>query len=182
VNLQRSVFNNVDLAAVRFADVNLAGASIQDANLAGMTIDDVLVSDLIKAHRCRVEPGSLDYVAPVFQVADLQRSLNYYRDCLAFAVEFNHEGWYASVVRDGCRIHLKCSPRAGRDQAAFEAAEHVDVCFGVRDAPALAAAFAAAGAALCVPLRSMPYGMEFYINDPDGYVLGFVQAAGIENV
>jgi hypothetical protein len=28
-----------------------------------------------------------------------------------------------------------------------------------------------------VTLRHMPYGVEFYIRDPDGYVLGFVQPA-----
>jgi hypothetical protein len=26
-----------------------------------------------------------------------------------------------------------------------------------------------------VPLRTMPYGIEFYLRDPDGYILGFVQ-------
>ena len=28
-----------------------------------------------------------------------------------------------------------------------------------------------------VPLRQMPYGVEFYVRDPDGYVLGFVEPA-----
>jgi hypothetical protein len=28
-----------------------------------------------------------------------------------------------------------------------------------------------------VPLRSMPYGREFYVRDPDGYILGFVEPA-----
>jgi hypothetical protein len=27
-----------------------------------------------------------------------------------------------------------------------------------------------------MPLRQMPYGKEFYVRDPDGYVLGFVEA------
>jgi len=30
---------------------------------------------------------------------------------------------------------------------------------------------------LVVALRRMPYGTEFYVRDPDGYVLGFVQPA-----
>ena len=37
------------------------------------------------------------------------------------------------------------------------------------------AAFALSGAAFSVPLRNMPYGREFYIRDPDGYILGFIQ-------
>ena len=35
--------------------------------------------------------SSLRYVAPVFRVADLARSLSYYRDRLGFEVEFDYE-------------------------------------------------------------------------------------------
>ena len=121
-------------------------------------------------------PRHLDYVAPVFRVADLARSLSYYRDQLGFEVEFNYEGFYAGVVRDGCRIHLKCSAPLERDQIALEASEHLDACFGVHSAEALASRFASAGGAFSVPLRSMAYGKEFYVKDPDGYILGFIQA------
>jgi catechol 2,3-dioxygenase-like lactoylglutathione lyase family enzyme len=120
---------------------------------------------------------TLNYVAPVLRVADLRRSIAYYRDRLGFDLEFDYEGFYASVIRDGCRVHLKCGAPTARDQQAFETAEHPDVCFGVEDAGALADAFALSGAAFSVPLRNMPYGREFYIKDPDGYVLGFVQPA-----
>ena len=118
---------------------------------------------------------SLHYVAPVFRVADLSRSLEYYRARLGFEVEFNYEGFYAGVLREGCRVHLKCSPPLHRDQAAFEAAEHLDACFGVQDVESLASEFASAGASFSVAPRQMPYGKEFYVRDPDGYILGFVQ-------
>jgi catechol 2,3-dioxygenase-like lactoylglutathione lyase family enzyme len=124
------------------------------------------------------QSSALSYVAPVFQVADLNRSLSYYRDRLGFDLEFNYEGFYASVVRDGCRVHLNCAVPPERDQAAFEAAEHLDACFVVRDAEALASRFQSTGAAFSVPLRSMPYGREFYLKDPDGHILGFVQPTG----
>ncbi|MBS0431564.1 MAG: hypothetical protein JSS21_04060, partial [Proteobacteria bacterium] len=65
-------------------------------------------------------------VAPVFLVADLARSLAYYRDGLGFDPEFVHGDFYAGVARDGCRIHLKCAAAVRRDQVAFEAAGHVD--------------------------------------------------------
>jgi catechol 2,3-dioxygenase-like lactoylglutathione lyase family enzyme len=118
---------------------------------------------------------SLHYVAPVFRVADLSRSVEYYRARLGFEVEFNYEGFYAGVLREGCRVHLKCSPPPHRDQAAFEATEHLDACFGVQDIESLASDFASAGASFSVALRHMPYGKEFYVRDPDGYILGFVQ-------
>jgi len=118
---------------------------------------------------------SFTHIAPVFRVADISRSLVFYRDRLGFAVEFVYENFYAGVCRDGCHIHLKCSSPAPRDQLAFEREEHIDACIGVHSAETLAERFASAGVAFVVPLRRMPYGTEFYVCDPDGYVLGFVE-------
>ena len=125
-------------------------------------------------HRAAV---ALHYVAPVLRVAQLERSLAYYRDRLGFDVEFVYEGFYASVIRDSCRVHLKRAEPAKRDQKAFEDAEHLDACFGVVDAQALADAFASSHATFSVPLRDMAYGREFHVRDPDGYILGFIQSA-----
>ena len=121
--------------------------------------------------------SSVTYIAPVFRVADLAKSIAFYRERLGFEVEFNYENFYASVWRDGCRVHLQCAPATPRDQAAFEREERIDVCVGVTDAAALSSAFSAKGADFSMPLRKMPYGTEFYVRDPDGYVLGFIQPA-----
>src|SRR5258706_8942930 len=120
---------------------------------------------------------SFSHIAPVFRVHDLTRSIAFYRDRLGFDLEFCYEDFYASVVRDGCHIHLQCAPPAQRDQAAFELKEHLDACVVVGSAKDLAKSLAAAGAPFTVPLRQMPYGTEFYVRDPDGYILGFVQPA-----
>ena len=123
----------------------------------------------------RDSSSRLRYVAPVLQVADLERSLTFYRERLGFDLEFVYEGFYASVIRDGCRVHLNLAAPPERDQKAFEAAGHLDACFGVEDAEALAKVLASSGAVFAVKLRSMPYGREFYVRDPDGYILGFIQ-------
>lgn len=121
-------------------------------------------------------PKSITFVAPVLHVSDLGRSVAYYRNRLGFDLEFEYEGFYASVLRDGCRVHLKCAERSGRDQKAFEAAENLDACFGVADAEVLVSELSASGATISVNLRDMPYGREFYVRDPDGYILGFIQS------
>jgi catechol 2,3-dioxygenase-like lactoylglutathione lyase family enzyme len=127
------------------------------------------------------QPASrLNYIAPVFRVADLSRSLGFYRDKLGFGVDFVFEGLYVGVSRDSCRIHLKCANPSPRDQIAFDREEHIDVCIGVSSATALSASLAAASVQFVVPLRRMPYGTEFYVRDPDGYVLGFVELPPIE--
>ena len=129
-----------------------------------------------KARAMNELSASLSYIAPVFRVADIARSLAFYCDQLSFVVEFVYEGFYAGVCRDNCRIHLKCAP-AARDQAAFERENHVDVCIGVHNAEFLSAQFASTGVPFILPLREMAYGQEFFVRDPDGYVLGFVQAS-----
>jgi len=95
---------------------------------------------------------------------------------LGFEIDFSYEGFYASVSRDGCRVHLKCAERDRRDQEAFETTQHLDVCFGISNAEALTSHFVSSGADFSVPLRSMPYGHQLYVRDPDGYILGFIQA------
>ena len=119
--------------------------------------------------------SGFSYIAPVFRVADLAKSIAFYRDRLGFEVEFNYENFYASVWRDGCRLHLQCAPATPRDQAAFEREERIDICVGVTDAATLSSGFAGKGVEFSTPLRKMPYGTEFYVRDPDGYILGFVQ-------
>jgi catechol 2,3-dioxygenase-like lactoylglutathione lyase family enzyme len=125
--------------------------------------------------------GLLTYIAPVFRVADLKRSLAFYCDQLGFGLDFCYEEFYASVSRDGCHVHLKCADSAPRDQAAFERDESIDACVIVQNAEGLSAAFQSASVTFALPLRQMPYGVEFYVRDPDGYVLGFVQPASDED-
>ena len=119
----------------------------------------------------------LGHIAPVFRVKDMARSLAFYRAQLGFELEFMYENFYASVVRDGCHFHLQCGTPAERDQAAFERNEHLDACVIVRDAHELSQSLTATDVTFTVPLRQMPYGSEFYVRDPDVYILGFVQPA-----
>jgi uncharacterized protein YbjT (DUF2867 family) len=77
-------------------------------------------------------------------------------------------------------IHLSRAQPTARDQAPFEHAEHLDACAVTSDAEALAKEFSAAGATFSVPLRVMPYGVEFYVRDPDGYIIGFAQPTSNE--
>jgi catechol 2,3-dioxygenase-like lactoylglutathione lyase family enzyme len=123
------------------------------------------------------QPAKLRHIAPVLRVEDLTRALAFYREKLGFDLEFCYEGFYASVCRDGCHIHLQCAAPAPRDQAAFERNEHLDACLVVDGVEAMSTSLAAAAVTFSVPLRQMPYGLEFYVRDPDGYILGFVEPA-----
>ncbi|HET7662445.1 MAG TPA: VOC family protein [Rhodanobacteraceae bacterium] len=121
--------------------------------------------------------AQLAWSAVVLEVRDLERALAHYRDRLGFEIVFVHEGFYAGVQRDGCRLHLK---QVAHDVPVEVRTDHegsIDACFGVHALEALAAEFARSGADFVVPLRQMPYGSEFYLCDPDGHVLAFVETA-----
>ena len=47
----------------------------------------------------------------------------------------------------------------------------------VRDTYELSQSLMAANVTFTVSLRQMSYGSEFYVREPDGYILGFVQPA-----
>ena len=128
------------------------------------------------------QPRLLSHIAPVFRIKDMARSLSFYQAQLGFELEYLYENFYGRVVRDGCHIHLQCGTPAERDQTAFDLDEHLDACVIVRDAHALSRSLAAAKVTFTVPLRQMPYGTEFYVRDPDGYNLGFVQPAPDEEI
>ncbi len=61
----------------------------------------------------------LDHIAPVVRVKDMMRSLDFYRERLGFELEFLYEGFYGSVLRDGCHIHLQCGTPAQRDPDGY---------------------------------------------------------------
>ena len=118
--------------------------------------------------------SDLNYVAPVLVVKNLSRSLEYYQDKLGFVVSFNYDGFYAGVLRDRCQIHLKQGALVETMAERYGSGD-IHICFDVSDAEALASEFATQGVSFSLPMRDQPYGKEFYVEDPDGYTLAFVE-------
>ncbi len=74
------------------------------------------------------------------------------------------------TLRQGHSIHLKLgSPTQSRDE------EHLDLYFSVEGIEHLFETFKTQPVIITQELREMPYGWEFYISDPDGYILGFIE-------
>jgi catechol 2,3-dioxygenase-like lactoylglutathione lyase family enzyme len=113
-------------------------------------------------------------IAPQFLVDDLQRSVAYYVQRLGFELDFEHEGFYASVSRDGCSIHLKCAPKIEADRAHRKQHEHLDAYVAVSNASVLHDELRSRGASVTRPLEDRPWSCrDFYVEDPDGYILCF---------
>ena len=111
--------------------------------------------------------------APQFLVADLARSIAYYKR-LGFAFGEPWEGFYAIGVRDGLELHLKEAPRSDAERSHRREHEHLDAAAGVAGIEAFYAQCAANGATILKPLAPTAWGTkDFYIEDPDGNVIAF---------
>jgi len=124
-----------------------------------------------------VAGAKITSLSPQFLVADLTVALAYYRDRLGFATDFVYESFYASVSRDGLAIHLKCASANAAEREQRKRNEHLDAFIGVQGIAALFDEVQAKGAVILRPLAERPWGcQDFYVEDPDGYILCFSEA------
>lgn len=118
-------------------------------------------------------PPKLQSVAPIFQVSNMQRALDYYTRVLGFAIEWTsgEPPAYASVSRDGVEISLTAVSRPVLSQVYIEV-DGVDEYF---------ARVSAAGAKVIAPLADRFYGMrDGRIDDPDGNSIQLGQPISVE--
>lgn len=123
-------------------------------------------------------------MAPLLQVFDMRRSIEFYRDALGFEVVANSPPrpevlfHWALLRRDGIELMLNTAYDEGERPPAPDArriAAHDDVTlyFSCPDVDAVYADLHAKGVAKNEP-KVAPYGMnQLYVKDPDGYGLCF---------
>ena len=113
-------------------------------------------------------------IAPQFLVDDLDRAIAFYRDRLGFVLDFTYQSFYAGVSRDGFAIHLKQAPKLAADRAHRKQNEHLDAYISVSGIRALFSELQMRGAEAIKPLEERPWAcLDFYVEDPDGYILCF---------
>jgi len=118
-------------------------------------------------------------MSPQLQVADIHRSIDFYKNKLGFNLDFFYEDFYAGIVKDGFSIHLKSgTPSIGerrnrRDNEDID----IDIVFSVDNIRDLYDEYSNKSVEFIQQLRDMPYGKEFYVSDPDGYIIAFLEEA-----
>lgn len=112
-------------------------------------------------------------LAPQFLVDDLARSIGYYRK-LGFTFAEPWEGFYAIGELDGLELHLKQAPKNDAERRHRREREHLDAAAGVDGIEAFYAQAVANGVVALKPLTATEWGTkDFYIEDPDGYIIAF---------
>lgn len=115
----------------------------------------------------------LTSLAPQFLVDDLARSMTYYRK-LGFTFGEPWDGFYAIGELDGLELHLKEAPKNHAERQLRREQEHLDAAAGVDGIEAFYARCIANDVTVLRPLASTAWGTkDFYIEDPDGYVIAF---------
>ena len=119
-------------------------------------------------------PQRLRSIAPQFLVDDLERSTAFYRNRLGFTVDFIYQGFYAGVSRDGIDLHLKCAPKTAADRDHRHQNEHLDAMIGVEHIDELYDEFKQRQVVFLKALSVRPWSTkDFYVEDPDGYIVCF---------
>ena len=118
-------------------------------------------------------PPRLTSFAPQFLVDDLMRSMTYYRK-LGFTFSEPWDGFYAIGHLDGLELHLKEAPKNPAERHYRCEHEHLDAAAGVDGIEAFYAQCVANGVPVLRPLATTAWGTkDFYVEDPDGYVISF---------
>jgi catechol 2,3-dioxygenase-like lactoylglutathione lyase family enzyme len=123
--------------------------------------------------------ASIAAAAPQFLVDRLDEALTFYERRLGFSRDFVYADFYAGVSRDGAVIHLKCAPKLEAERVHRRSGEHLDAYLVVSGLRALHDEFVGRGVPILKPLGERPWGTrDFYVEDPDGYILCFAEAGG----
>jgi len=114
-------------------------------------------------------------MSPQFLVADIEHSIEFYTKKLDFEVDFRYEDFYAGIIKDNYSIHLKSGKPSIEERESKRENIDLDIIFSVEGVEDLYEELMNKSVEIVQPLCDRPYGKEFYIADPDGYILAFLE-------
>jgi predicted enzyme related to lactoylglutathione lyase len=121
---------------------------------------------------------TLTGISPVLLVADIERSIEYYRDRLGFECEaYGDPTDFASARRDQATILLALCRDPERIVPNWRIVDNIwNVYIRVEDADAVYAEVQERGAGIDYTIYDAPHGFrEFGVQDPDGHDIAFGQ-------
>jgi catechol 2,3-dioxygenase-like lactoylglutathione lyase family enzyme len=128
----------------------------------------------------------VERVGTILAVADVDRSVAFYRDHLSFIVDAVYDDPpYATLIRNGVRLSFAeqghpAEDRPGVDMVAPEDRSRLPVVLvlEVTDAAAVHAELVAEGVEILAEPFAPPWGgLRFFVVDPDGFLVEIEQPA-----
>ena len=114
-------------------------------------------------------------MSPQLLVADINRSIEFYTKKLGFEIDFRYDNFYTGISKDGFSIHLKTGKPSIEERQNKRKNEDLDIVFSVASIEDLYEELTNKLVEFTQPIREMDYGKEFYIIDPDGYIISFLE-------
>jgi catechol 2,3-dioxygenase-like lactoylglutathione lyase family enzyme len=114
-------------------------------------------------------------MSPQILVTDIEDSIEFYTQKLGFDLAFRYEDFYAGIIKDGYSIHLKSGKPSIEERKNKRENGDLDIVFSVKAIEDLYEEFVNKSVEIIQPLCDRPYGKEFYIADPDGHILSFLE-------
>lgn len=124
------------------------------------------------------EAQRLSGAVPILFVRNVTTAAQFYRDKLGFRIDFLHgqPPFYGSVSRDLACLHLRLVTAPNFAALAAREKSLILASVEVADVKALFEEFEARGVEFAQRLaRQIWGGLDFYVRDPDGNVISFVQ-------
>ncbi len=118
---------------------------------------------------------TITQLSPQIIVSDLERSIEFYTIKLGFQVDFRYEDFYVGIIKDGFSIHLKSGDPLVNERNHKRDNEDLDIVISITDIEDFYNECLKQQIDITHPLTKRPYGKEFYIADPDGYIFSFVE-------
>jgi uncharacterized glyoxalase superfamily protein PhnB len=122
-------------------------------------------------------PPILKGVVPILCVRDVKVCAAFFREKLGFEIDFLHglPPFYASVSRDGVRLHLRYVQQPFFAEAAAREKSLIFASIEVSNVQGLFKEFKARGVEFAETLKKQAWGgTDFKVRDPDGNVISFV--------
>ena len=128
-----------------------------------------------KAIMDTVSHSKIRKMSPQLLVADIDCSLEFYTKKLGFTIDFRYEDFYSGISKEGFSIHLKVGKTLIRERQNKRDNEDLDIVFSVEGIEDLYEEISSRSVEFVQPLRAMDYGKEFYVADPDGNIIAFLE-------
>jgi catechol 2,3-dioxygenase-like lactoylglutathione lyase family enzyme len=114
-------------------------------------------------------------MSPQLLVTDINRSIEFYTKKLGFDLDFRYDDFYSGIIKEGYSIHLKLGTPSIEERENRTKNEDLDIIFSVDRIEDLFEQLSSKSVEFIQPLREKNYGKEFYIADPDGYIIAFLE-------
>ena len=114
----------------------------------------------------------------LIEVADIGKSMKFYRDCLGLSLTSQSNG-FATLESANAGIYLSQGRWGWEDARASPKSRGLCMYphFEVEDAAAAVERFRKAGYVIVQEPRTYDWGTEAFVRDPDGYIIALVKMA-----